>query len=75
MGALRIIQGHLEIRGDWDKLKYEGAYKISWEFEKNRGARLSGGLLQRGVQAGVLLWVTQYVVSINNSTKGGPAQF
>ena len=32
---LRIIQGgHLKIRGDWEKFKYEGAYKISWGFEK-----------------------------------------
>ena len=49
-GQLRIIQGgHLKIRGDWEKFKYEGAYKISWGFEKIEGARLSGGLLQRGV--------------------------
>ena len=49
-GQLRLIQErHLKIRGDWEKFKYEGAYKISWGFDKNRGARLSGGLLQRGV--------------------------
>ena len=45
-GQLRIIQG--DIRG-LGKFKYEGAYKISWGFEKIEGARLSGGLLQRGV--------------------------
>ena len=49
-GQLRIIQrGHLKIRGDWEKLKYEGAYKVPWGFEKIEEARLSGGLLQRGV--------------------------
>ena len=26
--------GHLKIRGDWGKFKYEGAYKISWGFQK-----------------------------------------
>ena len=41
--------GHLKIRGDLEKFKYEGAYKISWGFEKIEGARLSGGLLQRCV--------------------------
>ena len=39
----------MKIRGDWEKFKCEGAYKISWGFEKIEGARLSGGLLQRGV--------------------------
>ena len=30
-GQLRIIQGgHLKVRGDCKKFKYEGAYKISW---------------------------------------------
>ena len=30
-GQLRIIQGgHLKIRGDWEKFKYEEAYKIFW---------------------------------------------
>ena len=49
-GQLRIIQGgHLKIRGDWEKFKYEGAYKISWGGEKIEGARLSGGMLQSGV--------------------------
>ena len=49
-GQLRIIQGgHLKVRGDWEKFKYEGAYKFSWGFEKIEGARLSWGLLQRGV--------------------------
>ena len=49
-GQLKIIQGgHLKIRGDWEKFKYEGAYKFSWGFEKIEGARLSGGLLQRSV--------------------------
>ena len=49
VGQLRIIQGeHLKIRGDLEKFEYEGAYKISWGFEKIEGARLSGGLLQRG---------------------------
>ena len=38
----------MKIRGDWEKFKCEGAYKISWGFEKMEGARLSGGLLQRG---------------------------
>ena len=41
--------GHLKIRGDWEKFKYEGAFKISWGFEKIEGARLLGGLLQRRV--------------------------
>ena len=50
-GQLRIILGgHLKIRGDWEKFKYEVAYKICRVFEKLEGARLSGGLLQRGVQ-------------------------
>ena len=45
-GQLRIIQGgRLKIRGDWEKFKYEGAYKISWGFEKIEGARLSGDLV------------------------------
>ena len=35
--------------GDWEKFKYEGAYKISWGVEKIERARLSAGLLQRGV--------------------------
>ena len=38
----------MKIRGDWEKFKYGGAYKISWGFEKMERARLSGGLLQRG---------------------------
>ena len=47
-GKLRIIQGgHLKIRGDWEKFKYEGHTKFLGGL-KNR-ARLSGGLLQRGV--------------------------
>ena len=34
-GQLRIIKReHLKIRGDWETFKYEGAYKISWGFEK-----------------------------------------
>ena len=41
-GQLRII------RGDWEKFKYEGAYKISWGLEKIEGARLSGACY-RGV--------------------------
>ena len=50
MGATKNnTGGHLKIRGDWGKFKYEGAYKISWGFEKIEEARLSGGLLQRGV--------------------------
>ena len=50
MGQLRIIQGgHLKIRsGDWEKFKYDGHTKFLGGL-KNRGARLSGGLLQRGV--------------------------
>ena len=49
-GATKNNTGeHSKIRGDWEKFKYEGACKISWEFEKIEGARLSGGLLQRGV--------------------------
>ena len=48
MGATKNnTGGHLKIRGDWEKFKYEGAYKISWGIEKIEGARLSGGLLQR----------------------------
>ena len=47
-GQLRIIQGgHLKIRG-LGKFKYEGAYKISWGFEKIEGARLSGGPVTEG---------------------------
>ena len=50
MGATKNnTGGHLKIRGDKEKFNYEGAYKISWGFEKIEGARLSGGLLQRGV--------------------------
>ena len=50
MGATKNdTGGHLKIRGDWEKFKCEGAYKMSWGFEKIEGARLSGGLLQRGV--------------------------
>ena len=50
MGATKNnTGGHLKIRGDWEKFKYEGANKILWGFEKIEGARLSGGLLQRGV--------------------------
>ena len=49
-GQLRIIQGgHLKIRGDWEKFKYEGHTKFLGGIEKIKGARLSGGLLQRGV--------------------------
>ena len=50
MGAIKnSTGGHLKIRGNWEKLKCEEAYKVSWGVEKIEGARLSGGLLQRGV--------------------------
>ena len=51
MGATKNnTGGHLKIRGDWEKFRYEGVYKISWGgLKKIEGARLSGGLLQRGV--------------------------
>ena len=49
MGATKNnAGGHLKIRGT-GKIQYEGAYEISWRFQKIEGARLSGGLLQRGV--------------------------
>ena len=49
-GQLRITQGgHLKIRGDLEKFKYEGHIQFLGGFEKIEGARLSGGLLQRGV--------------------------
>ena len=55
-GQLRIIQGgHLKIRGDCGKFKYEGAYKISWGFEKIEGARRSGACYR-----GVYLQVVQF---------------
>ena len=48
-GQLRIIQGgHLKIRGDWEKFKYEGAYKISWGFDKNRGGKAFRGPVTEG---------------------------
>ena len=48
-GQLKIIHGgHLKIR--WaGKNSNMGAYKISWGLEKIEGARLLGGLLQKGV--------------------------
>ena len=50
LGQLRIIQGrHLKIRGTGKNSNMRGHTKISCEFEKIEGARLSGGLLQRGV--------------------------
>ena len=36
------IGGHLKIRGNWGKFKYEGAYKISWGFEKEMGQAFRG---------------------------------
>ena len=49
-GQLRIIQGgYLKIRGTEKNSNMRGHTKFLGEFEKNRGARLSGGLLQRGV--------------------------
>ena len=48
-GQLRIIQGgHLKIRGDWEKLKYEGAYRISWGVEKDRGGKAFRGPVTEG---------------------------
>ena len=52
----------MKIRGDWGKFKYEGAYKISWGFEKIEGARLSGGLLHRGVNK-----IFQFILRLSNS--------
>ena len=39
--------GHLKIRGDWEKFKYEGACKISWGF-KNRGGKAFRGPVTEG---------------------------
>ena len=48
-GEVRIMWGQLRIiQGDWEKFKYEVAYKISWRFEKVEGARLSGGPVTEG---------------------------
>ena len=48
-GELRIIQGgHLKMRGDWEKFKYEGAHKISCGFEKIEGQGFQGACY-RGV--------------------------
>ena len=38
----------MKIRGDWEKLKCEGAYKISWGFEKIEGQGFKGACY-RGV--------------------------
>ena len=60
MGATKNnAGGHLKIRGDWEKSKYEGAYKISWGVAKIKGARLSGCLLQRGVAGAAQTLETQ----------------
>ena len=43
-GQLRIKQvGHLKIRGDWEKFKYEGHTKFLGGFEKNRGGKAFRG--------------------------------
>ena len=48
-GQLITIQGgHLKIRADWEKFKYEGSYKISWGFEKNRGGKAFRGPVTEG---------------------------
>ena len=50
-GQLRIIQGgHLKIRGTGKNSDMRGHTKFLWGFEKIKWARLSGGLLQRGVK-------------------------
>ena len=54
LGQLRIIQGgYFKIREDWEKFKYEGAYKISWGFEKIEGARLSGPVTEACIEISV----------------------
>ena len=40
--------GHVKIRGDWEKIKYEGAYKISGGFEKNRRGKAFRGPVTEG---------------------------
>ena len=50
MGATKNnTGGHLKIRGDWENSNMRGHTKFLGGFEKIKGARLSGGLLQRGV--------------------------
>ena len=51
-GQLGVIQGgHLKIRGIWKNSYMRGHSKFLGGLRKAlRGARLSGGLLQRGVQ-------------------------
>ena len=49
-GQLRILQGgYLKIRGDWENSNMRGQTKFLGSL-KNKGARLSGGLLKRGVR-------------------------
>ena len=49
-GQLRIIQGrHLKIGGAGNNSNMRGHTEFLGGFEKIEGARLSGGLLQRGV--------------------------
>ena len=77
-GQLRVIQGgHLKIRRDWEKFKYEGAHKISWGFEKIEGARLSRGLLQRGVYHDMLSYPSsnERILSYNQLGLGFRAHF
>ena len=45
---LRIIQGgHLNIREDWEKFRYEGAYKFLGSL-KNRGGKAFRGPVAEG---------------------------
>ena len=47
-GQLRIIHGgHLKIRGDWGKFKYEGHTKFLGSF-KNRGGKAFRGPVTEG---------------------------